>query len=214
MYVRKCFNLSEKNSSIIFNFIAPVYGLFYKFQKNHYSEIIDRTRKEIDISNFDRVIDIGCGTGALCSVLHENGMKVTGIDPAQKMLKIARKKSGNTEINFLEGNALDGLPFEDKTFDMAISSYVLHGLNSYDRKRIYLEMSRIAIQYVIIHDYNKKRSLLTSIVEWMERGDYFHFIKVAESEMKECMSDLGKCFSDVRVINVGERADWYICIPK
>lgn len=34
------------------------------------------------------------------------------------------------------------------------------------------------------HDYNKKRSLITDIAEWLEGGDYFNFINIAESMMK------------------------------
>ena len=71
-------------------------------------------------------------------------------------------------------------------------------------------MSRVAKHYVIIHDYNQKRSLLISLVEWLEGGDYFRFIRQAEPEMADCISDLKTCFSQVRVIHVGTQANWYI----
>jgi NifB/MoaA-like Fe-S oxidoreductase len=51
-------------------------------------------------------------------------------------------------------------------------------------------------------------------VEWLERGDYFRFIKNAEKEMKDCSQEMEECFSEVKVVNVGERAAWYICKPK
>jgi len=198
----------------LFNVIAPVYGLFYKFQKKKYINIIKHSENEIDFSSVYKIIDIGCGTGALCSAFNELGMEVTGIDPAEKMIQIAKRKTGNSGIKFYEKNVLEGLPFADKIFDIAISSYVLHGLSADERKKIYFEMSRLANKYVIIHDYNKKRSLLVSIIEWIEGGDYFNFIKNAEPEMKECKLDLEKCFLDVRVLNVDIRANWYICVPK
>jgi len=103
------------------------------------------------------------------------------------------------------------LPFKDKSFDVAISSYVAHGLEEEEKKRMYAEMSRITKKYVIIHDYNNERSFQTSIIEWLEGGDYFHFIKNAESEMKECLSEMKTCFAEVRIIKVGVRANWYIC---
>jgi len=206
--------LTKSTKWSLFNVIAPVYGLFYNFQKHKYSQIINRVENEIDFSPINKILDIGCGTGALCSVFRDLGMEVTGIDPAQKMLDIAVKKTGDSEIKFYKNNVLEGLPFDDKSFDLAISSYVLHGLGPDERKRVYFEMSRVANKFVIIHDYNKKRSLLTSIIEWMERGDYFNFIKSAELEMKECTIDFEKCFSDVKVLNVDVRANWYICIPK
>ncbi|HZK10496.1 MAG TPA: class I SAM-dependent methyltransferase [Clostridia bacterium] len=205
--------MEEKKSSLLFNLIAPIYALFYHSQKRGFIKIIEKVKNEINLASFETIIDVGCGTGALCSVLNDRGMKVTGVDPAIKMLDIGRRKSDNKGIVFLQGNALEGLEFEDKSFDLAISSYVAHGLEAGDRKRLYAEMSRVAKDYVIIHDYNNKRSLLTSFIEWLEGGDYFHFIKHAEREMKDCLTEMTTCFSEVRVIQVGVRANWYICKP-
>lgn len=207
------FILGEKKSSLLFNLIAPVYGLFYNYQKRRYAEIVEKVKSEMNLSSFETIIDVGCGTGALCSVLKEKGMNVTGIDPAIKMLDIAMRKPENKDIKFLQGNALEGLLFEYKRFDLAISSYVAHGLEAEDRKRMYAEMSRIAKEYVIIHDYNNKRSFFTSVIEWLEGGDYFHFVKHAETEMKDCLTEMRTCFSEVWVIQVDVRANWYICKP-
>jgi len=85
----------------------------------------------------------------LCSALKDKGIDVTGIDSAIKMLSIAMDKPGNKGIKFLQGNVLDGLQIEDKSFDVAISSYVAHGLEAEDRKRLYAEMNRVAKAYVI-----------------------------------------------------------------
>lgn len=205
--------MGEKKSGLLFNLIAPIYGLFYKKQKRSYVGVVERVKNEMDISSFDTVVDIGCGTGALCSVLNDIGMNVTGIDPAVMMLNVAKNITTNKGIEFIYGNVLKGLIFKDKSFDVSITSYVAHGLVKEERKKMYAEMSRITRDYVIIHDYNKKRSLLTSVVEWVEGGDYFHFIKNAEPEMKECLVEMNTCFSEVRVINVDVRANWYICKP-
>lgn len=203
-----------KENKGLFNRIAPAYGLFYDMQKKSYSNIITKVRSQFDLLEYKSIIDIGCGTGALSSVLNDLGMDVTGIDPAEKMLNVARSKNGNQDITFIKANVLEGLAFQDKCFDIAISSYVAHGLQQEQRKIMYKEMSRISKEYVIIHDYNKKRSFLTSFVEWMEGGDYFHFIKNVEPELNDCLDDLKKCFKEVRVVNVGVRANWYICKPR
>ncbi len=206
--------MGGKNTEFLFNSIAPIYGLFYERQKKRFFEVIEGVNKELDLQEYKTVLDVGCGTGALCSVLNEKGLKVTGIDPAEKMMKIAREKPENKEISFIRANVLEQLPFEDKFFDVAIASYVAHGMNKEDRKQMYAEMGRVAKSKVIIYDYNEKRSLLTTIIEWLERGDYFNFIGNAESEMKNCVFELRECFSEVKVINVDVRAAWYICIPN
>lgn len=206
--------MNKGNSKFLFNSIAPIYGLFYQRQRKRYFEVVDAAGKELSLKEFETILDVGCGTGALCSVLKENGLKVTGVDPAEKMLNIARAKPENREVVFAVANVLERLPFGDKSFDITIASYVAHGMSGEERKRMYAEMSRITKSKVIIYDYNQTRSILTSLVEWMEQGDYFNFIRSAEVEMANCISELGKCFSEVKAVDVDVRAAWYICTPK
>lgn len=206
--------MPRKNSNLLFNSIAPIYGLFYSWQKRRFVRVIDDAKELLDLTSYHSVLDVGCGTGALCSVLSENGLIVTGIDPAEKMLQIARKKPGNTNIQFIHASVLLSIPCEDKHFDISIASYVAHGMKQEERFRMYKEMSRVTKHKVIIYDYNEKRSALTTFVEWMERGDYFHFIKHAESEMGDCIQGMEKCFSHVERLNIDNRAAWYVCSPK
>jgi len=199
--------LGKRSSTPLFNSIARIYGLFYEIQKRRFIKVTERISKEMDLKEFKTILDVGCGTGALCSVLKDKGLKVTGIDPAEKMLNVAREKSGNNGVNFARANVLERLPFEDKLFDVAIASYVAHGMKQDDRKLMYGEMSRVAKTKVIIYDYNENRTLLTTIIEWLEGGDYFNFIRNAQFEMRES-------FSDIKIIDVDVRATWYICTPK
>ncbi len=205
--------MSITSSNFLFNAIAPFYDLFYKAQKKHYTKIIKDMRSKLDLTAFETVLDVGCGTGALCSVLNEMGLKVTGIDPAEKMLNIARNKPENKAVRFIKANAIEGLPFDRKTFDISLASYVAHGLQPHERKQMYAEMSRVTDSEVIIYDYNENRSLPITIAEWFEGGNYFRFIRNAKAEMENCECELKQCFSDVEVINVGPRAAWYICTP-
>jgi len=197
----------EIKKNRLFDRIAPIYGLFYYYQKRHYNAVLDEVQNELDFSTYKSIIDVGCGTGALCSVFNQRGFEVTGIDPAQKMLNIAMNKQENKEVEFIYASALERLPFEDNSFDVSVASYVVHGLKGYERKIIYAEMSRITKQLVIIYDYNETRSVLTNIIEWLEGGDYFNFIRKAKSEIKES-------FRDIHVIDVGLRAAWYVCVPE
>nr|WP_319473888.1 class I SAM-dependent methyltransferase [uncultured Sphaerochaeta sp.] len=206
--------MKRESNTHLFNSIAPTYGLFFHYQKKRYANNILTTREIIDLSSYNSIIDVGCGTGAFCSALANLNLEVTGIDPASKMLAIARKKTDKDNITFLEADVLDGLPFHDNQFDIAIASYVAHGMEREQRKKLYKEMSRIAKHLVIIHDYNKNRSPFTSLIEWLEGGDYFHFIKHAETEMRDCLSEMKQCFKHVEVLPIAERANWYICTPN
>ncbi len=199
------------NEHRLFNRIAPVYGLFFELQRKKYSEVIESVINIIDVGEFQSIVDIGCGTGALCSILFDKGLKVTGIEPAIKMLNISEENNKDKDIKFLQADITKGLSFVDNQFDIAISSYVAHGLSKEDRVKMYKEMARVAKFYVIIHDYNSNRSMLTDIVEYLERGDYFNFIRTAKNEMKDCVEEMKSCFQEVRVVDVGKKAAWYIC---
>lgn len=206
-------SLNKNNNNFLFNAIAPIYGLFYYKQKKRFAAIIEGVKNDLDLTAYKTILDVGCGTGALSSVLDSKGLLVTGIDSAEKMLYIAKKQSENKTVKFVYANVLEKLPFDDNVFDVSIASYVAHGLLKNERKRMYAEMSRVTKNKVIIYDYNQNRALITSIIEWLEGGDYFQFIKDAKSELKNCVFEMKECFSEVKVINVDTRAAWYICTP-
>lgn len=206
--------MGKRGESRLFDAIAPVYGLFFHWQKRRFLEIIDCMQKELDLSGYSSVLDVGCGTGALCSVLSDKGLRVTGVDPAVRMLSVAKRRPENKGVTFIRASAFERLPFEDKSFDIVIASYVAHGLQKEGRKKLYAQMGRLARHKVVIHDYNQNRRPLISLVEWLEHGDYFGFIKVARKEMENCVSDMKQCFAFVQVVDVGPNAAWYICTPK
>ena len=194
------------NSSRLFNYISPLYGKFFNFQVNYYKSIINKIKPNLDISKYDTILDVGCGTGSLSKVLSERGLDVTGIDPSIGMLNQARQRLKYSGINLIHIIPGERLPFEDKSFDVVITSYVAHGLKPGERINLYNEMKRVAKELVIIHDYNENRDLLTTIIEWMENGDYFNFIKIAKGELESI-------FKEVKIVDVDTRAAWYICSP-
>ena len=187
---------------IVFYLIAPVYALIFKLQAKKYAAIIKKANKSIDLTQYESVADLGCGNGALCFAFQQFGLRASGVDGLASMTAMAKHNLKDTDVRIVQANILE-LPFEDKSFDIAISSYVVHGMNREERQRLYREMSRIARHAVIFHDYNQTRNIFTNIVEWIEGGDYFDFIKSAEQEMQQY-------FPDLNVLQVDKRAAWYI----
>ena len=196
----------KKKAVSLFNTIAPFYGLFFRFQVNYYRRILERMKSDVDLTQYESVVDVGCGTGSLCAVLQAIGLQVTGVDSAVKMLAIAAKKLAQTDVVLVQACATEPIPLPDKRFDIAISSYTVHGMKASARQKMYREMRRLATRLVIFHDYNDRRGWITDLAEWLEGGDYFNFIKHAETEMRAC-------FKEVKVLNVGSQAAWYVCTP-
>lgn len=136
--------MSDARSNFIFNLIAPIYGLFFNSQRRKFKEIIVLVEDKIDLSDYETVLAVGSGTGALCSVLAEKGLEVTGVEVAAKMLEIAKRKTGDLSICFMQADVLAGLPLTDKSFDLTFSSYVAHGMSQEDRLKMYAEMARLS----------------------------------------------------------------------
>jgi len=52
-----------------------------------------------------RVLDVGCGTGTFALLLADNGLEVTGVDPASASLDVARAKPGAERVRWILGDA-------------------------------------------------------------------------------------------------------------
>jgi SAM-dependent methyltransferase len=69
----------------------------------------DRSDLEVYASLLDElgghsVVDVGCGTGTLCCLLAERGKQVTGVDPADAEMRVARRKVGADRVRSLHGD--------------------------------------------------------------------------------------------------------------
>jgi len=76
------------------------------------------------------VLDAGCGGGRNLVYFLQNGYEVYGIDPNQEAVEAVKELSqmlapANPASNFMVA-ASENLPFADNSFDLVISSAVLH----------------------------------------------------------------------------------------
>ncbi|TDD91153.1 class I SAM-dependent methyltransferase [Actinomadura rubrisoli] len=78
-----------------------------------------------------RILDAGCGSGALSAELRDHGAVVTGIDASAGMLALARRRLGDdADLHVVDLN--DRLPFDDGAFDDVVASLVLHYLEDWE----------------------------------------------------------------------------------
>ena len=52
-----------------------------------------------------RVLDLGCGTGMLACRIAQEGFSVTGADPAEGMLRVARSRMGTERVSWIKAEA-------------------------------------------------------------------------------------------------------------
>ena len=85
------------------------------------------------------VLDVGCGTGNYAAALVEStGCLVSGIDPSRRMLDRARDATQWQSL--AQGNA-ESLPFGDNSFDVIMSTDVIHHI--VDRDAYFREAARV-----------------------------------------------------------------------
>lgn len=78
-----------------------------------------------------RVLDAGCGTGLHAEELIRRGAAVTGVDLSKDMLAVARERLG-PDTPLLQGDLSQPLVFEDNSFDLVLSSLVMHYMREWE----------------------------------------------------------------------------------
>jgi SAM-dependent methyltransferase len=63
-----------------------------------------------------RVLDVGCGSGEFCALAAARGATVAGIDAAEGMIGVARRRVPDADLRI---GALEALPWNDARFDVA-----------------------------------------------------------------------------------------------
>lgn len=195
-------DLSPQKHIRLFNRIALGYQWFFHSQMQTYRRFFKHAvfPPEFILPSHARILDVGCGTGAFGKIFQEEGYQVMGVDAAERMVKRANANDLPTQ----HANILEGLPFEDQSFDLLIAANVVHGFPQKTRHRIYQEMARLTKQHVLFHDYNPHRNIWVSIIEWIEHGDYFNFIK-------QIPHDFSTIFPLVKIVAQEGTSSWYLC---
>lgn len=86
----------------------------------------------------DRVLEVGCATGALTTYLAESGYRVTGLDRSNGMIRRARSDHPHLDLCF--GDAAS-LPYDDDAFDAVVAASVINVVP--DVKQVLSEMHRV-----------------------------------------------------------------------
>ncbi|MEX2646866.1 MAG: class I SAM-dependent methyltransferase [Gaiellaceae bacterium] len=92
-----------------------------------------------------RTLDVACGTGFLTRWLTG---ELVGLDQSDVMLAEARKRLPRAEL--VRGDANDGLPFPDDSFDRVFTGHFYGHLEPDVRARFLAEARRVAPELVVV----------------------------------------------------------------
>ena len=94
----------------------------YNMCKKDYPDVLAELEKE----PFNDLLDCGCGTGPMLTLLHEKYPEkhYTGIDLTPKMIEVAKRKALKN-VELVVGDC-ENLPFEANSFDVVICCESFH----------------------------------------------------------------------------------------
>jgi ubiquinone/menaquinone biosynthesis C-methylase UbiE len=100
------------------------------YERDPFSRLIARCQRDameaLELGAGDRLLDVGCGTGAAVRGAAEVVERAVGVDLSPKMLAQARERArGLSNVEFVEGDS-EKLPFRDGEFTAVLCTTSLH----------------------------------------------------------------------------------------
>jgi SAM-dependent methyltransferase len=113
---------------------------YQAFMGRYSDQLAPKFAAAAGIAAGQRVVDVGCGAGALTTVLAGivGADHVAGVDPSEPFVDAARERVPGADLRV---GPAESLPFEDGSFDAAVSQLVFHFVD--DPARAVAEMRRV-----------------------------------------------------------------------
>ena len=173
--IRKVYGRAAKNYDKFWDFyIVPSYS---------------KTLARVDLQKGSKILDLGCGTGALLKILEDRfpSSELTGIDLTEEMLAVAKQKlSDNVEL--LLGSATN-LPFDSKSFDWVIMSNVIGHLS--DKKAALKETHRVLKNpgKIVITDWTRDFQTMNLVHFYTKLINYSQYRSLRTAELESLLDD-------------------------
>ena len=151
-------------------------------------ELRQRTASLARLQPGDQVLDVGCGTGTLAlDVQRRVGStgRVVGIDPGQEQIARARAKAArrNVPIEFQIG-VIEQLAFPDQTFDVVLSTLMMHHLPASLKAQGLAEIARVLKPggRLVIADFKRKQERAGQAARFHAGGSSLHELAALASD--------------------------------
>ena len=173
--IRKVYGRAAKNYDKFWDFyIVPSYS---------------KTLARVDLQKGSKILDLGCGTGALLKILEDRfpSSELTGIDLTEEMLAVAKQKlSDNVEL--LLGSA-SNLPFDSESFDWVIMSNVIGHLA--DKKTALKEIHRVLKNpgKIVITDWTRDFQTMNLVHFCTKLINYSQYRSLRTAELESLLDD-------------------------
>jgi ubiquinone/menaquinone biosynthesis C-methylase UbiE len=126
-------------------------------------ELRQRTANLARIQPGDAVLDVGCGTGTLAIEVQRRvgrAGRVAGIDPGTQQIARARSKAARRKVSIdFQVGVIEQLAFPDQTFDVVLSTLMMHHLPQSLKRQGLAEIARVLKPggRLVIADFKRKQ---------------------------------------------------------
>lgn len=137
---------SEYIPALYQHWLTPLYDPFMRYLMRE-KEFKRRLIRNANPQPGEKILDLGSGTGTLTIMLQkaQPAAVISGMDIDPTVLNIALQKAIQENLPAIQwdrGQASD-LPYQDKTFDLVVSSLMIHHLAPDEKKLAFEEVFRV-----------------------------------------------------------------------
>lgn len=184
------------------------YGRLAPRYDRRWAYYIDATVREtlarVAVRPTARVLDVGCGTGALLAALAAvaPGTARCGVDASPEMLAIARQRLGDGAA--LRESPAERLPFPDASFELVVSTSAFHYFR--DPGAALAEMQRVLVPAgrLVVTDWCDDFLVCRLCDLWLRAFDRAHFRTYGRNECGRLLARAG--FDAIRIDRY--KIDW------
>ena len=183
-------------------------------------ELRQRTANLARLQPGDQVLDVGCGTGTLALDIQRrvgSAGRVVGIDPGNEQIACARAKAArrNVPIAFQIG-VIEQLAFPDQTFDVVLSTLMMHHLPASLKAQGLAEIARVLKPggRLVIADFTRKQERAGLAARFHAGGSGLHELAAlvadagfAQVEMEEMPPPRFSAFPGAGFVRAYKSAD-------
>jgi ubiquinone/menaquinone biosynthesis C-methylase UbiE len=172
--------------------------------------LAERLASLLDLHGDERVVDVGCGTGAAVYALAPTAREVIGVDSDASMIEVARREApANAGFELADG---EQLPFSTGDFDVGTTLRTLHHTRNPDR--LLAELVRVTKPggtILVVDQLAPRQAEQARLLDEFEQArDPTTSHVLTEAELRGLLARLGLILGHAEVVTEPRDLDAYL----
>lgn len=166
--------------------------------------IVKTIVSNLHLEKKDKLLDIGCGNGALASMFFDEISGYLGVDFSEYLIQIAKDNFSRPNYNFLVDEVVSFL--ENSKRNENITKILCYGVFSYFSRE-----DSIKILNLVIEKFPKTKCFYLGNIPDRSRAENFYYENIDfKNLLDDYTSSIGMWWSKEQFINLAEETNWKI----